>query len=566
MKNRFRIAGILVLLVMLFASCSRVPKAAKYIPKDALSVVGIHTGKLRRELAWSAIMGSGLLNELRKDTSMNKLPDALKDLDQSGIDFGATLYGFTRPDQRFPGRMKMAAVLPLADKGKLEAYLKKHFPSAALKKDGAITTAGLDDEMYVGWNDEVAILMSGMVRREARNEEAHIDTVGGMPMNTPSMNWEEEVPDAEGSRAELTAMLQPVKGSGLDQDQRFRRLEKDGHDISLWVGYDALLQQYYANPDEGSNMLSATVAEMLLKGSAMATGIDFQKGQIEGLMRYYAADSLQEVARQFGKQNVDADMLRRLPAPGLNLAAALHLSPAVVKLLLQRLNLSGMANLALMSQGITLDDVLGGFTGDMVLALNNFKVSKDSAATPGSIEAALSNLPSVDFVAAMKIGDKTKLEKLIALASGGDVLQPAGPNTYHLGGDSRASLVVGDKYIAVSSNQAFAEAFLREHAGAMPDAVHKELNSHPAGCWVDLQSLLQGALQAADGSDAARLKEVAMVLQSLSINGGEMRDGANEYRLKMRFTDPKENSLLQLLHLAQRVAQIESLEQQQQMP
>jgi hypothetical protein len=553
--KQFQLAmlGMFALAAILLSSCSRVPRQARYIPKDALAVVGVHTGKMQKELAWSAITGSGLLDGLRQAANDERVPAALKDLDQSGIDFSGTLYGYTRPDARFAQKMKMAAVLPVSDAGKLEAYVKKYFPGAAIRKDGDNSTAVIGQQLCLGWNDEVAILMKDIVRRVSHSEPGQADTVAGMPMDGVPYTWNEEIADTAASLAELSASLRPAKGSGIDDNDRFAKLEKAGHDISYWMSYDALVDMYYAERDAGGTMLSASVADMLMKGSAMATGIDFKKGQVEGLMRYYPADSLKDVAREFGKENVDADMLRRLPAAGLDMAGGMHLSPAVVKLLLQRLNLSGVANLALMSQGLTLDDVLGGFTGDLVFALNNFRMEQQAFAAGGPTQEA-SLMPKMDFVVAMKIGDKARLEKLLRVAGHGKALQMVAPSTYRVQG-SGATLVLGDKYIAASSNEASAHAFLREHAGAMPDAVHQEISGHPAGLWADVQGILGGAAAlAGDASEGSSIAVLQKTFRSVGMQGGEMKDGANEYRFRLRLADKRENSLLQLLHLAQQLS------------
>jgi hypothetical protein len=99
---------------MLLASCQSLPEHTRYIPKDALVVVGLHTGEMSKELAWSAITGSNLLDEMRK-AGGGKMPDMLKDAENAGIDFGSTMYFYSKPDTRFSGSTRMAAVLPVAE-------------------------------------------------------------------------------------------------------------------------------------------------------------------------------------------------------------------------------------------------------------------------------------------------------------------------------------------------------------------------------------------------------------------------------------------------------------------
>ncbi len=547
--------------MLILSACHRVPKEARYIPKDAFMVLGIHTGELRNELAWSAITGSSLLDDLRKSGGDNKAPAALKDIEASGIDFGGTLYAYAKPDTRYANDMKLGAVLPLADPEKVSEYLRGHFPEATVRKAEGHSEAIIPGKAVLGWNDEVLLIMSPVMRKVKHEEPAATDTLGGMALDGDAYSWTESIPDDSASVQELAAAFQPAKGSGIDGNGRFATLEKAGHDITLWMSYDALMDMYSSRAGDaaGLGMIGMGVGNTLFHGSAMAAGFDFEKGKLEGGMRYYASDSMKPVAREFGSEPVDGDMLRRLPAPGLNMAAGCRLSPAAVKLLLEKMNLSGMANLALMSQGLTVDDVLGGFTGDMVMAVNNFHLAQrtDSVLTEDyHMRPYASIKPQADFVFAMKIGDRARLMKLLAFTGGANLLLQTAANTYVFPGMNSGTLVLGDKYIAASTNAAEAQAFLREHAGAMPDAVHGEISGHPIGMWADLQGFMSaaGALKNGSPSDAATMEALRSTLTTFSMQGGEYKDGANEYRMTVGFVRKDESSLLQLLHLAQQMA------------
>lgn len=572
MHLKLRLLPALAVAAILLSSCHRVPRHGRYVPKDAFMVLGVHTGEMRKELAWSAITGSGLLDELRKKGAAENAPAAIKDLDNSGIDFSSVLYFYTKPDTRFADGMRMAAVLPVADAGKVKDYFIGHFPGIQIRNEGGRDMAMLDGKMCVSWNDDVLIASNSIVHKEQHDEPGRVDTLGGVPIQGAPYSWTEEQPDSGATIAEMARSFQPEKSSGIDDNHHFRTLEKAGHDITLWVNYDAIMDLANSRgvDQSGLGIMGTSVGNTLFKGSTMATGFDFEKGRIDGLMRYYPSDSMKPVAHEFAKENIDGDMLRRLPAPGLNLAAGYHLSPAVVKLTLEKMGLSGVANLALMAQGATMDDVLGGFTGDMVVAINNFRVVKKMQ----GIDSATQNeyglapypitTPSMDFVFAMKIGDKTKFNRLLTLLSRSAMIRQAAPNAYMIAGMNGATMVIGDKYVATSSNIASAQAFLKEHAGAMPDAVHQEISGHPFGLWVDIQSFLAGtaALAVNSPSDSAAFAITRNVFGTFSLHGGEMKDDANEYRMSLHFLNRDENSLVQLLHFAQQLSALRNKNQE----
>ena len=547
-----------IALLLLLASCNSLPKHARYVPKDALMVLGLHTGEMSKELAWSAITGSNLLDEMRK-AGGGKMPDMMKDAENAGIDFGSTMYFYTKPDTRFSGSTRMAAVLPVADAKKLDAYIRKYASGAAIRSLKDRSEVLIDGKVYIGWNEDVLIAMNTIVQNVETSETPVPDTVDGeLIEGNANISMVESV-DSVATATEMDAAFHPVKGASMTDNSRFKDLENAGHDITVWLAQDALMDAYGSR----AGMMGFTMGGGLWKGSAMATGFDFEKGRVDGSMRYYASDSMRAIAKEFGKENIDGDMLRRLPSAGLNFAAGYHLSPKAIRMMLDKMGVTGMANLALMQKGMNVDDVLGAFSGDMVVSLNNFRVEtkmqeidsvtqKEFGLTPAPITS-----PAIDFVYAMKIGDKAKMTKLLSFLSSSELLQQSAPNVYILPNSTDGpTLIFNDKYLAVSEGAAGAQAFLKEAAGTMPEAVKKEINGHPLGMWADVQSFMTGAAQMSRGSssDSATFNVVRNLFTTFTGHGGEFKGNASEYHMSLGFVNKDENSLVQLLHLAQQLA------------
>jgi hypothetical protein len=559
---RFPLLTTFVLVALLVSSCNNVPKYAKYIPKDAFMVLGVHTGKMGKSMAWSAIAGGGMFKDMPKMSVVDSAPAAFRDLENSGLDFTRTLYLYTKPDTRFKDKMKMAIVAPVANTLFVEQYFRKHFPALQIRNSAGLKEVVMDGQYYFAWNEEVLMAMNSIVSKVEHQEQAKFDTLGGAPVPIDAFSWTEEKPDSAMTLAELESAFKPQKGGGINEVERFTDLEKADHDVTVFMNYDPLIDMFAGQNTEGFGMMGTTIGTTLFKGSAMASGFDFEKGRVDGLMRYYSSDSMRPVAKEFAKENVDGDMLRRLPAPGLNLAGGYHLSPAAIKMLLEKMNLSGMANLALMSQGLSLDDILGSFTGDMVFAINNLRMEQktqqlDSAAQAIGMTPYSSVKPAMDFVFAMKIGDKNRLAKILGLVNKSGMLQQTAPNTYTMAGSINGNtLVIGDKYIAASSSMPAAQAFLKEHAGAMPDAVHSEISGHPVGMWADIRSMLSsaGAISASSPSDSTAITLVRNAFTTFSMQGGEYKDNANEYHLSLHLANTTDNSLAQIIQLAQQLA------------
>jgi len=286
-------------------------------------------------------------------------------------------------------------------------------------------------------------------------------------------------------------------------------------------------------------------------------------------MRYYASDNMRPVFKELGKERVDEDMLRRLPIKGLHFAAGYHLAPKAIRMLLDKMGMSGMANLALISKGTSVEEIIGAFAGDMVVSLNNFRVETrireiDSALRDFDLKPYPVNSPKMDYVFAMKIGDRAKMTKLMHFITSAELLRQIAPNIYTVPNSPGApTLVVGEKYVAVSSNVPDAQAFLKESTARMPDAVKAEIAGHPSGMWADVRSLIEGAIPLTVGSatDSAAFVAMQHLFTTFSGHGGEFKGAATEYSMTLGFANTEENSMLQLLHLAQQLATINKQQQ-----
>lgn len=547
-------------LLLFLSACHSVPKHVRFIPKDALAVIGIHTGEMRKEITWSAIMGSNLLDEMQKQGGQ-KSTEMMKDMDNSGIDFSSTIYGYSRPDNRFENGMKLSAILPVADEQKLSDFIRKHAPGIAIHQLKDRNEIFVDGKVYIGWNKEVMIAMNPIVRNVHHDEPAKMDTLGGTAYPGSPYSWEEHIPDSSATVAEMDRAFNPGAKTSISDNPRFKQLEQEGHDISLWISYDAMADKWASNGGGDMGAMGMGVANTLWKSSAMVMGMDFKKGTIHADMRYYSSDSMKEVAREFGKTDVDKEMLKHLPSAGLNAALGYRVSPTAIKMLLDKMGLSGIANLALMDKGMSVDDILGAFSGDMVASLNNFKVETsiqqmDSATmkTYGMTPYPVTT-PKMDFVYAIKVGDKSKMNKLINFLTGSDMLKSTSPGHYSIAGTSNGlSLIVDDHYAIVGNTPATAEAYLKENGGiAVP--VSNQISGHVTGLWIDIHSLLQAAGAMAHGSpsDSMAYNTVKGMFQDFNMSGGEYRGDANVYTASLNFMNKEENSLIQLLHMMQQL-------------
>jgi len=580
MQRTIRPAILALVCILFLSACNSVPKHVRYIPKDASIVVGINIKEIGKSLAWSAITGSKLLDEMKanvRDTARGK--SIIDGIEDSGIDWMNTVYCYAKPDKRFSNDLKTGLVAPMSDVKAWEAYVNKIAPGIAINKVKDRSEAMFDGKVYAAWNSEVLIVMNTAVQDIVHEEEVTVaepiadDAAATEPVadmaDMPTYKWRERVTDTAATLAEMEAAFMITKDASIMDNDRFKKLDKEGNDISVFVAYDGMLNNM-SQKTLGMGFDAMMMTASLWKNAAMTTAVNFEDGKITADMRYYPSDSMKRIASEAGNESIDKDMLSRIPEQQLNMAAGYHLSPKVLKMILDQLNLTGMANLALMESGTNVDEILGAFTGDMVLSLNEFAVNKVTN-TPDSALAAMYGAdemksydeykPQMNLVYALKVNDHSKLEKLLALVQKQTGLAPSAPGVYQIpmGGNESVNILINDKFIVVSNKAASALAYQKGNNGSMPAILNKEIAGHPTGMYVDIKSMLA----ALDGNmfgnreDEAILKEVRNLLLSLKMNGGEFKGEANEYHAELNFVNKSENSLVQLLNFAQRVSALQ---------
>jgi hypothetical protein len=580
MQRTIRPAILALVCILFLSACNSVPKHVRYIPKDASIVVGINIKEIGKSLAWSAITGSKLLDEMKanvRDTARGK--SIIDGIENSGIDWMNTVYCYAKPDKRFSNDLKTGLVAPMSDVKAWEAYVNKIAPGIAINKVKDRSEAMFDGKVYAAWNSDVLIVMNTAVQDIVHEEEVTVaepiadDAAATEPVadmaDMPTYKWRERVTDTAATLAEMEAAFMITKDASIMDNDRFKKLDKEGNDISVFVAYDGMLNNM-SQKTLGMGFDAMMMTASLWKNAAMTTAVNFEDGKITADMRYYPSDSMKRIASEAGNESIDKDMLSRIPEQQLNMAAGYHLSPKVLKMVLDQLNLTGMANLALMESGTNVDEILGAFTGDMVLSLNEFAVNKVTN-TPDSALAAMYGAdemksydeykPQMNLVYALKVNDHSKLEKLLALVQKQTGLAPSAPGVYQIpmGGNESVNILINDKFIVVSNKAASALAYQKGNNGSIPAILNKEIAGHPTGMYVDIKSMLA----ALDGNmfgnreDEAILKEVRNLLLSLKMNGGEFKGEANEYHAELNFVNKSENSLVQLLNFAQRVSALQ---------
>lgn len=537
-----------LLLIVLLASCKSTPDHTKYIPKDAALVVGINTSSLGKKIAWNAFWGSKLLDEMKKNVDKNNM---MQDMEKSGIKTLSTYYAYLKSDKRYPEGKKITAIIPLDDAAKWESYLKSLKPDAVIKTQKERKELFLNNDVYASWNKEV-LIVSNVIYLPVQNPFENIDySDSAAVVNASKQMQESKKTDDAATALEMEKAFATSVDNAITTQSQFMSLAKAGHDISVWVNYEALSGEYMNPQFTGGLALS----NAMWKDAAVAIGFDFEKGSINGEMQYFISDELKKVCADLGKNNTDIDLLQRLPAEQLNLLAGWNISPGTIKKIMDAMGVAGLANAGLSSTGLTVEGILDAFTGDMGLALNNFSTSAKSVPANSMYdgqEAFTTTDADIDYTIAIKIGKKDAFNKLITFAVSQGLLIQAGANSYIVptGSDS-LHVIVGDTYVVAANAVVNGNAFLNGtyKTNSKPEAANI-VAKHPTGLYFDVKSVVEK--MGTDVYGANRNPEFINLTKNLLSNvifyGGENKGNTFEYHLSINFTNKDENSLIQLIN------------------
>ncbi len=540
MHRYLRIVTVILLAATLLSACSKIPDHARYIPKDAVAVAGINLKELGKKIAWNMITGSKLFQEMQKRIPEKSTKDAMDGIEKAGIDLANTFYVYVKPDTRFKGGNRITGLVPLSDAGQWEAYVKKVFPHAEIKQHGDHKETSLGRDMFVGWNSHLLVIINVM------SVSSDYNSLTGEGNAGPG---EKPMEDLAGLSAEMDNAFGVTKDNSIVSNIHFANLESEGHDITFWLNYGQLMDQYGANVSGSGVSLSGT----LWKDAAFTTGIDFKKGKITGDMRYYLPDEMKELGTELGATNVDKDMLDRLPNQNVDMLLAMHISPKGIKLMLEKMGVLGLANTTLATQNMNVDNILDAFTGDISFVMNDFSLHTETEVDSFMGQAVVhqNQKPKLSLSYAMKVNKKENLQKLVSIAKENGLPQIENGFAVPLDDQDTVYALINDQYVVVSNKNPYSVGFLQGtfKSQKMPGPVAAAVTGHPVAMYLDIQQLFKNidAGITHSAQDSVMIIESKNLVNNISLNGGEFINNALSYHLDVNFTNQDENSLIQLM-------------------
>lgn len=539
-----------IALISVLYSCNSVPDTARYIPKNAIAVLGINTKEIGKKIAWNLITGSKLFDDIKKKNEGAQTLDP----EQMGIELMSTTYVYIKSDTRFANGNKITCLVPLEDVAKWTEFVKKTFPEAAVKEAGKRKSATLAEGMYASWNDELLVIMNAIQLPGDHTTVSadDTDTLMAQPLPAPA-----PVVDETQIAAEMENAFTLTKEHALTENKHFKKLETEGHDITLWINYDEIMATYGS---EGmSSLTGMSLSNVLWKEAAFTAGFDFEDGRIAGDMHYYSPKEMEEVAKVMGKENIDKDMLKMLPLENPDVLFAWHLPPAGLKGTLEKMGVLGFVNLVLVGENLDFDYVLEAFTGDMAACVTDFRLVQRQPIFDAVDDSVMVNLNDGRYTSdgsliyILKLNKKANLDKLLAIAVRNGTIQADGTDKYILATD--LTMQLSDKYMVLSNKKDKLAATLQgQYTKDKTHEVISKNQGNPFAMFINASKMM-GAIdpKMIDPTDTAMLAATRKLITNVRLSGGKFSGDAFKYGMSINFNNKEENALLQLMDFAIRM-------------
>ncbi|MBX2905459.1 MAG: DUF4836 family protein [Taibaiella sp.] len=544
---------ILVVAAMLLGGgCRKAPDNARYIPADVTAVVGVNLRSLSKKIAWNLITGSKLYKEIRKRMPAKNAGDVMGGIENAGLDVSNTFYVYSRRDDRFDGGNIKVGLIPLEDAVKWEAYIHQAFPDAKIIAGTGRKEASLGTGMYAGWNNELLIIINA---QPAAVDDEDADRMDDAPGNTLDIAKEME-----------TAFMVPA-GNTIMNNKRFSSFGAHRYDLSFWLDYGNVLTAY--NDAGALDVGGVSLSSSIWKDAIVTAGFEFKKGRITSSIDYYLPEHIEEATRDFGEVEADRDMLDRLPKDNLDMLLSMHISPAGVKALLEKIGLFGIANVGLTTQGLDVDYVLNAFTGDMAIVMNDFSLTAEMQTDEFMGEQVVhkQQRAGMSMTYVVKINQEENFKKLVQFAEQDGMIKTANGYIFPLTSKDSVFMMIDGKYAIVSSQRKYAQGFLGGHFKKTPmkPAIAKRVYGYPFALTFDINQLFHDVDPAISNSprDSAIIAESKKLLNSVTLRGGKYVDNAYKFDLDINFMNKDENSILELIDFGMRMNEISTRDEEE---
>jgi hypothetical protein len=555
-KNISKVLLTAVTAAVVFSACSKIPEQSKYIPKTAGVVLSINSKQISKKLVTNGITMDKMFEAVQEKDTSNTAMKAWKDAENSGIDLQNNFFAsfvFNSSTQSY-----VSITSGLKDAAKFEAYLKKNIPNYSLKKKNDFQYVWQEDQKAViGWNKETVIYVRNVNANSLRNGGTTDDYapteegVGDSAVSAVAQPVRQVTPAADAEEgiwvAEVDHLFHLKSEESAGSIDAFKDLLKDNADVSVYVNPEPI---YTAQGASVSTMIPANLKN-LIAGNYYTGAINFEKGKVLIDGTSYVGKELAAIYKKYDSYDADLDMLEKYPSNNITGFMLYGFDFRIIGDIVKSTGLDGIANMGLHSSGLTLDDILNAFKGQMVFAASDFATAKQP--NPYYPEGDSITKTDAKWVFAMKVGDKAAFDKVMTSPMLKGMFTKQGDHyVMQEGMPGMPAVSITDKLVVSASDKALLEQYLagKGKAEGLDKSFLSKVKGNPLGGYVNFEKIVNNVPEDGIPEDGKELAEkFKNLLKDATFLTHKFDGKVSHSEVVLTFKNESENSLVQLVNI-----------------
>ena len=356
--NRTFFPAILILIISL-TSCSKSKKSPTFIPKNAGVVAVINGKSLSEKSGVNDLTSTHLFNMLKnklssdKKNTLDEFEPIIKNTKKSGIDLKNEIYLFAFQKD---STSYFAIHMKLIDKAKFTDFINK-----IIKKSGkTVAINSLGRYRYLGFDKKAPIIIWD------RNQLLVLVDI-------------KQQNDLGTNATIAKQVLTEDKSESIVSSQQFDNFNKNKKDISLWINYKYLM----SNMKPMQRMAVLSKFPMNFKDYTISVYCDFQKGQVVSTFETNLSEQMKKAIKEnkVFKDKFNTEILNYFPQKSyINFFGAINLlgyyNLIMKKINIKQGNTEQINNIFQAAFGMSLQDALSEFSGEMGFDIHGFKFAQ----------------------------------------------------------------------------------------------------------------------------------------------------------------------------------------------
>lgn len=537
MKKIFNAFALLTFVVIALTSCQSGSDIGKLVPNDAVMVSYFDSKSMLSKVSLEEIKNTQIYRNILSDSSLPQWSRALlENPEKSGIalDEGFLFFATSATD----GTLGFAFSGKIKSEADFQKFNEEMDPSSRTEEQHGVKLFTVRNKGVAGWKKDRFVFAATM-----KNPIGEMD-LGSDSTQLDSLESKLGETNINQTKAFVDKVLNLKSDQSLAKEKSLNELLKEKGDVKVWMNNERSF-----GLSSGVAALSMLKMDDLIKDSRTTYSVSFEDGEIRFNGKAYFGKELGSLVSKYNGDPLKTKDFTRIPSNDVVSVMAFNFNPEIIKALLQKLGMDGLANMFLSETGVTLDDITKAFDGHFLISVSDLK---EPPATEDSLRAFkdYNNLP-LNFMFSMGIKDPQSFDKLqkvlnsLFLGSEEDKINPAFRNNYFV----------------IGNNKAFVDNYLDNKEPGKADW-YKNLDGHTSVIHVDLKRILTW-FAATEGEKSEYLEKSKSFWGVLDVNGTEVKSSSAGGTGKLTLQDSKTNSLKQIVHYMDDMYQINQKEEKE---